>query len=169
MRRLLTAAVLTVAVLAAWASPAAAEKFGAEGYACPGTRRGAVIDRDEQRAWLCEGKRIVRWMPVTTAISQPDPGVYPIYAKDAQTRSNFGTQVSTLDRFVAFSYGKRTGARIAFHAIPRFDDGSLAQTPESLGTAEHFGDSSGCIRLLPEDAQFVWDYLAIGDQVRVLT
>ena len=104
MRRLLAAAVLAVAVLAAWASPAAAEKFGAEGYACPGTRRGAVIDRDEQRAWLCEGKRIVRWMPVTTAISQPDPGVYPIYAKDAQTRSNFGTQVSTLDRFVAFTF-----------------------------------------------------------------
>jgi len=169
MRRLLAAAVLAVAVLTAWASPTAADKFGADSYACPGTPRGAVIDRVEQRAWLCEGRRIVRRMPVTTATNQPDPGIYPIYAKDAQARSFFGPQASTLDQFVAFTYGKFQGARIAFHAIPRYDDGSLAQPPESVGTPERWGDSSGCIRLRPEDALALWDFLAIGDQVRVLT
>ena len=31
------------------------------------------------------------------------------------------------------------------------------------------GDSSGCIRVLPDDAVAIWDWLDIGDEVIVIT
>lgn len=169
-------AVLTVLVLMVSAGGlvvpggvVGADKAGADDYACPATPHGAVIDRARQRAWLCAAGRLVRRMPITTATNQPDPGTYAVYAEDAETTSTFGGRSSTLDRFVAFTYGKYQGARIGFHAIPRYGDGTLAQPPESVGSPDRFGASSGCIRLRPEDAVAVWDHLAIGDEVRVLT
>ena len=70
---------------------------------------------------------------------------------------------------MAFTRGKYEGARIGFHAVPRYSDGTLAQPPESVGTAELFGDSAGCIRLRAEDAVAVWDFLAVGHQVHVIS
>ena len=40
---------------------------------------------------------------------------------------------------------------------------------ESVGTEERFGDSAGCIRVLPEQGQVIWDWLQEGDEVRILT
>lgn len=136
---------------------------------CAATRRGAVIDRARQRAWLCKRGRVQHVFPVTTAVSQPEPGTYTVYAKEVQTTSGFGDRPSKLDRFVAFTYGKNTDARIGFHAIPRYFDGTLAQTPESVGSPQMFGDSSGCVRALPDDAVRIWELLAIGDEVRVIS
>lgn len=141
----------------------------ASGDACPSTSHGAVIDRANQMAWLCVDGAVQVTFPITSAISQPDPGTYDVYAKDMQTTSSFGNGDSTLDRFVAFTNGKYTGARIAFHAIPRFADGTLAQSIESVGAPEHFGDSAGCIRVRPDDAVMIWDFLSIGDEVRVVS
>jgi hypothetical protein len=39
----------------------------------------------------------------------------------------------------------------------------------SVGTPQHFGDSAGCIRVLPEQGQVIWDWLQKGDEVRVIT
>jgi hypothetical protein len=136
---------------------------------CPATRHGAVLDRANQQAWLCRHGRVQRVFPVTTAISQPEPGTYTVYAKDMQTTSGFGGRPTQLDRFVAFTHGRFTGARIAFHAIPRYFDGTLAQTPESVGDPDLLGVSAGCIRVRPEDAVMIWDSLAIGDEVRVIS
>ena len=136
---------------------------------CPATLRGAVIDRQAQRAWLCEVGAIVRVMPITSAGDQPDPGIYEVYAEDLWTTSYYGPQPSTLDHFVAFTRGKYEGARIGFHAVPRYGDGTLAQSPESVGTPELFGGSSGCIRLRAEDAAAVYDFLAVGHQVHVIS
>ena len=66
---------------------------------------------------------------MTTAVSQPKPGTYPVYAKVRLTTSTFGGHLSYLDRFVAFSYGWRTGARIAFHAVPRVGQGRALPGP----------------------------------------
>ena len=58
---------------------------------------------------------------------------------------------------------------MAFHAVPRYRDGTLAQPLESVGTQARFGDSSGCIRVRPVDSVAIWDHLAVGDQVHVVS
>lgn len=136
---------------------------------CAATGPSAAIDRDQQHGWLCLDGYITTQFPISTAWSMPDPGVYQIYAKDRVTTSTFGGHVSTLNHFVAFSYGKNTGARVAFHAIPVLADGSLMQPVESVGDLSRRGESSGCIRVVADIAQLIWDTLAIGDTVTVVT
>jgi hypothetical protein len=136
---------------------------------CPATSHGAVVDRANQRAWLCTDGAVVRVMAITSARSQPDPGVYAVYAEDMQTTSYYGERPSTLDRFVAFTYGEEEGARVAFHAVPRYRDDTLAQPLDSVGTQARFGDSSGCIRVRPADSVAIWDHLAVGDEVHVVS
>ena len=51
---------------------------------------------------------------------------------------------------------------------PVLSNGEYAQPLDSVGTEERFGDTSGCIRVLPEQGQVVWDWLDIGDEVRVI-
>lgn len=132
---------------------------------CPRTVRLAVVDRQAQRAWLCEGMRVVREMPVTTARDQPDPGWYRVYARDMKAWSSIDGVPVTMSHFVAFTRGKYEGARVAFHSVPVYADGTWAQPVDSVGTIEHFGDSAGCIRVLPDDAQAVWDHLRLGGWV----
>ncbi|CAN5531053.1 hypothetical protein BH10ACT2_BH10ACT2_28310 [soil metagenome] len=136
---------------------------------CSETGPSAALDRDRQRAWLCLDGHITAEFPVSTAWSMPDPGVYQVYAKDLKTTSTFGGHLSTLHNFVAFSYGKNTGARVAFHSIPVLSDGSLMQPIDSVGDLSRRGESSGCIRVVPEVSQLIWDTLSIGDTVTVLT
>lgn len=136
---------------------------------CPTTVHGAVIDRANQRAWLCTSGVAAAKFPITTAISQPNPGTYHVFAKDRLTTSTFGGHLSYLDNFVAFTYGTNTGARVAFHAVPRDAAGNPYQPYDTVGTAAWFGQSSGCIRALPEQSQVIWDHLAIGDAVVVIS
>jgi len=135
---------------------------------CPDTKHGAVIDRKRQRAWLCDNGASTGEFPITTAITQPKPGTYPVYAKDMNASSNFGGHYSTMTHFVAFTKGIYTGARIAFHSVPKLSDGNFVQPISSLGTAERHGDSSGCIRVAPEQAATIWNWLSRGDKVVVI-
>ena len=105
---------------------------------------------------------------VTSAITMPDPGTYPVYAKDMNTTSTFGGHFSRMTHFVAFTHGKRTGARIAFHSVPTLNNGEFVQPLDSVGQLGRRGESSGCIRVLPDDAVRVWDWLSVGDEVVVL-
>jgi L,D-transpeptidase catalytic domain len=136
---------------------------------CPTTPHGAVIDRDRQRAWLCDNGVALPEFVITTAVTQPVPGTYPIYAKSMRASSTFGGHYSTMTHFVAFTRGIKTGARVAFHTVPVLRNGDYAQPLESVGTPERHGDSAGCIRVLPEQGQVVWDWLQKGDEVRVIT
>ena len=136
---------------------------------CPITPHGAVIDRDRQRAYLCDNGVALPEFVVTTAFNQPDPGVYPVYAKTMRTFSRFGGHYSTMTHFVAFTRGKDTGARVAFHTVPKLKNGQFVEPLEGLGTLIHWGDSSGCIRVLPEQGQVIWDWLQTGDLVHVIT
>ena len=136
---------------------------------CLGMDRGVIVDRQVQRGWFCSAEEVGDLFVLTSSDLQPDPGEYSVYAKDIQAWSwEFGPP-STMTHFVAFTRGKFQGARIAFHSVPKYSDGSWAQPLDSVGTLEHFGDSSGCIRLLPEDAVAVWDFLDLGGTVRVVT
>ncbi len=132
---------------------------------CPRWARLAVVDRQAQRGWLCESMRVLHEFPVTTARDQPDPGWYRVYARDIQAWSNIDSAPVTMTHFVAFTRGKYEGARVAFHSVPVYRDGTWAQPDDSVGTIEHFGDSAGCIRTLPEDARVIWDHLRLGDWV----
>ncbi len=135
---------------------------------CAATGPSAALDRDRQQAWLCLDGYITTEFLVSTAWSMPDPGVYQIYAKDRTTSSTFGGHLTTLRNFVAFSYGENTGARVAFHSIPILPDGTLEQPIESVGDLSRRGESSGCIRVVPDVSQLIWDTLSIGDTVTVV-
>jgi peptidoglycan hydrolase-like protein with peptidoglycan-binding domain len=136
---------------------------------CPSTSHGAIVDRANQRGALCADGKITYQFPITTAWSQPDPGTYPVYAKDMNASSNFGGHYSTMTHFVAFTRGKYKGARIAFHSVPKLSDGSWVMPLDAVGTEQYHGESSGCIRVLPDDAQRIWDWLSQGDEVRVIS
>jgi hypothetical protein len=136
---------------------------------CPITPHAAVIDRDRQRAYLCDNGVALPEFVVTTAIGQPDPGTYPVYAKSMFASSRLGGHYSTMTHFVAFTRGEDTGARVAFHTVPVLRNGEYVQPLASVGTELHFGDSAGCIRVLPEEGQVIWDWLQKGDEVRVVT
>ncbi|MBK9969569.1 MAG: L,D-transpeptidase [Acidimicrobiaceae bacterium] len=136
---------------------------------CPDTPHGAIVDRANQRGALCENGGITYQFPITSAISQPDPGTYPVYAKDLNASSSFGGHYSTMTHFVAFTKGKYKGARIAFHSVPQLSNGEYVQTFESVGTPAQFGQSSGCIRVLPDDSVKIWDWLSIDDEVHVIS
>ncbi|MFZ9627864.1 MAG: L,D-transpeptidase family protein [Ilumatobacteraceae bacterium] len=157
----------TAAVVGEWTGPEGSpEMVDAD---CPSTPHAAVVDRANQRGALCENGVITVRFPITSAQSQPDPGEYDVYAKDLDASSNLSGQYSTMTHFVAFTRGKYQGARIAFHSVPKYSDGSWVQPLESVGTPEYFGASAGCIRVLPDDAVRIWDWLSIGDLVHVIS
>ena len=91
------------------------------------------------------------------------PGTYPVYAKDMNSSSSSKAGLSTMTHFVAFTHGKFRGARIAFHSLPVWaSNGEWVQPPDSVGDLERRGESAGCLRVLPDDAVRVWDWLADG-------
>lgn len=158
---------VTAQTLGIWAGPLGPPP--ATDADCPGGRHAAVVDRANQRGWLCENGRLAREFPLTSAWSQPDPGTYEVYARDMNAASTLSGEYSTMTHFVAFTKGKYKGARIAFHSVPKYADGRWVQPLDSVGDLGRRGDSAGCIRVLPEDAQRIWDWLAVGDKVRVIS
>jgi hypothetical protein len=135
---------------------------------CSARGSSAAVDREAQRAWLCEDGALVAEFPITSAWTLPDPGTFQVYAKDMNASSNFGGHYSTMTHFVAFTYGENTGARVAFHSVPMLPSGELVQPLESVGDPARRGESSGCIRVRIADAVRIWDALAVGDTVTVL-
>ena len=156
----------TASRLGAWIGP---DVLPPDPDTCADDGRSAVVDRFNQRAWLCEDGTITDELPITSAVSQPDPGTYEVYAKDLDASSTLSGEYSTMTHFVAFTYGKYQGARIAFHSVPKYSNGEFVQPLDSVGTPEQYGESSGCIRVLPDDAVRIWDWLDVGDTVRVVT
>ena len=142
---------------------------GADAAACAENGRSIVVDKQWQRAWFCQDGAVGEVIPITTAANQPDAGTYDVYAEDYQSWSTLTGQPATLDRFVAFTYGKYQGLRIGFHAVPYYADGTKVQPLESVGDLARFGESSGCIRVLPEHAEAIYSSLSLGDEVRVIS
>ncbi len=157
----------TAEAMGVWAGPAG--PLPATDADCPSSGHAAIVDRANQRGALCDNGAISYQFPITTARSQPDPGRYPVYAKDMKSSANFDGQYSEMTHFVAFTKGKYKGARIAFHSIPTLPNGDLVQPLDSVGTPERFGDSHGCIRVKYDDSVKIWDWLAVGDEVHVIS
>lgn len=157
----------TAQAMGIWAGPLG--PMPATNDDCPSSAHGAIIDRANQRGALCNDGAITYEFPLTSAWSQPDPGTYDVYAKDLNASSNLTGKYSTMTHFVAFTKGKYQGARIAFHSVPKYSDGSYVQPLDSVGTEGYHGESSGCLRLLPDDAIRLWDWLSIGEEVRVIS
>lgn len=156
----------TPAVVATTSAPAASGITDAD---CPSTAHGAVIDRANQRGALCDHGAVSYRFPLTSARRQPDPGTYPVYARDMHTSSMFGGHYSTMTHFVAFTHGKYSNARIAFHSVPVLRDGNFVQPLSSVGSVDQWGNTSGCIHVIPTDAVKVWNWLALGDKVHVIS
>lgn len=144
-------------------------ELAADTKGCAASGHSAVVDRAEQRAWLCDNGEVTHKFVMTSARSQPDPGTYKVYAKDLNSSSILTGKFSTMTHFVAFTRGEHTGARIAFHSIPKYADGSYVQPLDSVGAANMRGASSGCIRVLHEDSVKIWDWLSNGDPVTVIS
>ena len=157
----------TAVALGIWSGPVGSAP--AADTDCPSTAHGAIVDRANQRGALCENGTIAYQFPITSAWSQPDPGTYPVYAKDLNASSNFGGHYSTMTHFVAFTRGKYKGARIAFHSVPKLSNGDWVMPLDGVGTEQYHGQSSGCIRVLPDDSVKIWDWLSNGDEVHVIS
>jgi len=103
--------------------------------------------------------------PVTTARRVPDPGEFTVSSRNRWVRSTIGDEDSILTNFVAFT---TTSPRIAFHTVPKDLDGNWVQPLSSVGELRRWGESAGCIRVLPETSEFIWDFLRNGDLVRII-
>lgn len=132
---------------------------------CPDSERGAVVYRPLQRAVLCESGAIVMEFPVTTARQVPKPGEFTVSSRNRWVRSTIGGHVTTLTNFVAFT---EKSPRIAFHTVPMDLDGKWVQPLSSVGDLRRWGESAGCIRVLPEISEVIWDFLRNGDLVRIV-
>jgi len=136
---------------------------------CADDGASAVIDREYQRAWLCTDGAVTHTFGITTAWDQPDPGDYEVMEKDMYASSSETGEYTKMTHFVVFARGKYKGARVGFHSVPTYPGGSFIQPLDSVGTADYRGESSGCIRAMPDDAVAVWDHRGVGAPVVVIS
>lgn len=147
------------------ASPAATASSTARSSALPasGTGKRVVVSKSRQRVWLVDADGSVRRSYLVSGMtSQPDPGSYRVFVRQAATSS--AVDDSTMKWFVGFTVGKYQGATIGFHDIPRDPDGRLEQTRAQLGTPL----SAGCFRQWEDDAKALWAFAPIGTRVVVV-
>ncbi|HEU4676566.1 MAG TPA: L,D-transpeptidase family protein [Motilibacteraceae bacterium] len=128
-----------------------------------GTGKRIVVSKSRQRVWLVGADGAVRRSYLVSGMrSQPDPGSYRVFVRQAATSS--AVDDSTMKWFVGFTRGKYQGATIGFHDIPRTPDGKLEQTKAQLGTPL----SAGCFRQWEDDAKALWAFAPIGTRVVVV-
>ena len=96
--------------------------------------------------WLVQGGVLVAMLaiPVAGIHGILHYGAFDVAEADrgrlvVRSSSTFTGQYSEMTHFVAFTRGKFQGARIAFHSVPTYRDGSWVQPLESVGTQERFG------------------------------
>jgi lipoprotein-anchoring transpeptidase ErfK/SrfK len=127
-----------------------------------GSGRRVVYSKSRQRVWLVRGDgTVARTYAVSGQLSQPDPGSYRVYSTSRHTSS--AVSDATMGFMVRFTRGKRTGAAIGFHDIPRRPDGTYEQTAAELGEPI----SAGCIRQRRADARALWNFAPVGTRVVV--
>ncbi len=136
---------------------------------CPTTAHAAVVDRDRQRAWLCDHGKPLAEFVITSARTQPDPGRYKVYSKSVNAYSYASGSYTTMTYFTAFARGEQSGARVGFHSVPKYRSGAYIQPLSSVGSMEMFGKTAGCVRTLPQQAAVIYRWLAIGDVVVVIS
>ena len=128
-----------------------------------GTGKRVVYSISRQQVWLVgRGGRTVRTYAVSGRTTQPGPGRYRVWSRSLHTSSAVST--ATMDYMVRFARGRRTGAAIGFHDIPRDSRGRPEQRLRDLGRPL----SAGCIRQSTPDARALWRFAPVGTRVVVL-
>lgn len=128
-----------------------------------GTGRRIVYAQRKGHLWVVGADgTVLRDYPVTGRIGRPKPGTYQVFSK-SPTSVNPIAKVR-FDLMVRFAHGV-TGAAIGFHTIPRWYDGRPLQTERQLGSMIGAG---GCVRQSQGDAEWLYSWVRVGDDVVVL-
>jgi len=124
--------------------------------------KGIDISLTKQKMYVKIGDTVIRVFPVSTGTAKhpTPPGHYSVLLK--QTVRVAGTTPHYI--MPLFQEFKRGG--FGLHALPSLANDRGVYWREALN---HIGypKSHGCIRLLPEDAKFLWNFTNIGTKVNV--
>jgi len=124
--------------------------------------KNLIVDISEQRMYINIGETTIRTFPVSTGTARtPTPlGKHTIFLKQpvrvASSRPHYIMPLYQM--FKKGGYG--------LHALPSLANDRGVYWREALN---HIGTprSHGCIRLLPKDAEFVWNFTELGTQMVV--
>ncbi|MFC1656243.1 L,D-transpeptidase [Patescibacteria group bacterium] len=120
------------------------------------------VDISQQKMYLKIGEIIVRTFPVSTGkYSTPTPYGYTNVFQKQEVRVSAAWPHYIMPKWMQF----RSGG-YGIHALPSIRYGNGSYWREALN---HIGTrrSHGCIRLLPADAEFAYDFTTIGTAVWV--
>ena len=124
--------------------------------------RSLVVDLSDQEVELKLGDTVIKKFPVSTGkASTPTPiGSYKISLKQ-DVRISHGSPHYIMPKFMWFRAGG-----YGFHALPSVQHGDGRFWTEARN---HIGRpvSHGCVRLLPEDADYIYDFSNIGTEVTI--
>ena len=127
-----------------------------------GSGRRVVYKNSLQWVWIVDVNNIVvRVFPVSGLLGVPNPGKYQV---TSQSLRSFSLDLKDVwfNHMTRFALGPH-GGNIGFHAIPT-KYGKSIQTEAQLGSFQ----GSGCIRVRPDDAKFIFQYAKLGTTVVVL-
>jgi lipoprotein-anchoring transpeptidase ErfK/SrfK len=129
-----------------------------------GTGKRIIYSNSGERVWLVDGnEQIVRAFLVSGKKGVPTAGTYHVMSQSRWTQSKFVTPVIQMEYMTRFAISPNKKNTVGFHAIPS-RDGVPMQTPAQLGTFQ----SGGCVRMLKDNAIFIFNWAAVGTKVVVL-
>ena len=127
-----------------------------------GFGRRVIYKNSLQWVWVVDAQNnVVRVMPVSGRRGVPTPGEYKVNSQSLRSYS-LDFEGVWFNNMTRFALGPE-GGNIGFHAIPT-KNGKVLQTEDQLGSFQ----GSGCLRLRPDDAKFIFNFAKPGTKVVVL-
>jgi lipoprotein-anchoring transpeptidase ErfK/SrfK len=123
-----------------------------------------IFSNSGNRVWLVDSNgQLVRSFLVSGKKGVPTPGTYHVMSQSRWTQSKFVSPVIHMEYMTRFAISPNKKNTIGFHAIPS-REGVPMQTPAQLGTFQ----SGGCVRMLKDNAIFIFNWATVGTKVVVL-
>lgn len=127
-----------------------------------GSGRRVVYKNSLQWVWIVDANNdVVRVFPVSGLRGVPNPGKYKVTSQSLRSFS-LDFKGVWFNHMTRFAFGPQ-GGNIGFHAIPT-KNGKSIQTEAQLGSFQ----GSGCIRVRPDEAKFIFQYAKLGTTIVVL-
>ncbi len=127
-----------------------------------GSGRRVVYKNSLQWIWVIDSQNnVVRVMPVSGRRGVPSVGTYKVNSQSLRSYS-LDYEGVWFNNMTRFALGPE-GGNIGFHAIPT-KNGKPLQTVDQLGSFQ----GSGCLRLLPVDAKFIFEFAKVGTTIVVV-
>jgi lipoprotein-anchoring transpeptidase ErfK/SrfK len=127
-----------------------------------GSGRRVIYKNGLQWVWVVDASNnVVRTMPVSGRRGVPTPGEYRVSSQSLRSYS-LDFEGVWFNNMTRFALGPE-GGNIGFHAIPTKNNKPL-QTEDQLGSFQ----GSGCLRMSPEDAKFIYNFAKPGTKVVVI-